>query len=127
MRPLVSIIGLITLALGLWIWSGHGAPVVPWHIRLGFLLVLLLLTTAILAARAGAPIGQVALAIILALLLPVVGLTQSRVLVGPSHWIVQVVHLAIAIAAIGVTQRLGAMFLKPKPTHTAGADPGSAR
>jgi hypothetical protein len=114
LRRLIPITGILTLALGIWIWTGRGVPVIPWHIRLGFLLVLLLLVFAVLAARAGAPIGRVALAIVLTLLLPVVGLTQSRFLVGPTHWIVQLFHLAIAFAAIGVTQSLAAVFRSPK-------------
>jgi hypothetical protein len=109
---LTSIIALTLLALGIWIWTGHAAPVVPWHIRLGFLLVLLLLTVATLAARAGAPIGRVALAVMFILLLPVVGLAQRRLLLGPTHWIIQVVHLLVAIAAVGTTQRLAAAALR---------------
>lgn len=114
LRRLIPTIGILTLALGIWIWTGRGAPVIPWHIRLGFLLVLLLLTFAVMAARAGAPIGRVALAVVLTLLLPVVGLTQSRILVGPTHWIIQLVHFGIAFAAIGVTQSLATVFRTPK-------------
>jgi hypothetical protein len=111
-QRLVSIFALVTLGIGIWIWTGYGVLYVPWHIRLGFLLVLLLWTAALLAARAGAPIGQVALAMILAALLPVVGLTQARLLIGPLHWIIQVIHVLLAIAAVAITQRLGASFKK---------------
>jgi hypothetical protein len=112
-QRLVSLTALITLGIGIWIWTGSGVPAIPWHIRLGFLLVLLLWTAAFLAARAGAPIGRVAVAVVLAALLPVVGLTQARLLIGPSHWIVQVIHVALAVAAVGATQRLGATFRRP--------------
>jgi hypothetical protein len=110
-----SLIALTALALGVWIWTGYGAAIVPWHVRLGFLLVLVLLTSVALAARAGAPIGRALLAVVFILLLPVVGLAQRRLLLGPTHWIIQVVHLLVAIAAVGTTQRLAAgAFRKPQ-------------
>jgi hypothetical protein len=43
-------------------------------------------------------------ALLLGLLVIVVGMRQSSLLVGPFHWVIQVVHLLLGILAVGIGQ-----------------------
>ena len=38
----------------------------------------------------------------------VLGLTQTQLLVGSAHWLVEVLHLLVGIAAIGMAEGLAA-------------------
>jgi hypothetical protein len=105
-RTIVIVAGLLQIVLGLLFWSGIGKGLVPVHATIGFVLVLSLLTLTFLAARAGAPIGLVVLVAVWAVVVPVVGITQTHILVGSGHWIIQAVHLLLGVAAMGLASVL---------------------
>jgi len=107
---LVRFSGHVTFVLGVLFWTHRASGLIPWHIRLGFVLVVALWLLAALAARAGARPAAVAGALLLGLLLPVVGIAQLRVLQGSNHWIIQVVHLLLGLLAIGAAESLSAVF-----------------
>ena len=107
-RWAVRVDGLIMLVLGLLIWTGGFAALVPVHMVLGFVLVLALWTVAYAGYLVRVSTGLAALAAFWGLLLPALGLTQHGLLAGDLHWIVDVVHLAVGIVAIGLGEGLGA-------------------
>ena len=72
------------------------------HMWLGILFVLALWTLAVLCARSGAPAGMVIAAFVWGVVILGFGLMQVRILPGPSHWIVRVLHLLFGIAGMGV-------------------------
>jgi hypothetical protein len=106
-QNLVRVCGLVQIVLGILFWTGNAPTLVPLHIVVGLILVLSLWTLAFLAARADAPAGFVTLAFLWGLLLPVFGMTQDRLLTGDGHWLVQVLHLLVGLAAIGMAEGLG--------------------
>jgi hypothetical protein len=110
-RTVVIVAGIVQLVLGMLFWSGIGRNLIPVHATIGIILVLSLWTLALLAARAGAPIGLVVLVVVWGLILPVVGLGQTSVLHGSLHWIVQVVHLLLGLAALALASVLAARVL----------------
>jgi hypothetical protein len=79
---------------------------------LGFVLVIALWIMAGLAARAGVNPGLVALAIVWGLIVPVLGMTQVRLLPGDWHWVIQVAHLLVGLVAMGLGDWLGGLILK---------------
>lgn len=93
--------GLGLILLGLLFWTGNALGLIPVHMMLGFVLVLALWTLAGLGVRAGVSGGFVALAFAWGLILPVVGIGQMQWLIGPWHWVIEVVHLVIGLGAIG--------------------------
>lgn len=97
--------GLTQLALGLLLWSGNMA-LLSAHIPNGFLFVLLLELQAGIAAWAGVDWRLVVFAVFWGLFVPVFGMTQSTVLPGDLHWIVQVAHLLVGILVMGLADRL---------------------
>ncbi len=106
----VRVAGVLLISLGVLIWTGHGEQIVPVHELLGFVLVLGLWTLALTAARAGGPVGFVVLAFAWGLIAPVLGLTQTNLLTGGSHWVVQVIHLLVGLGAIGIAEGLALMI-----------------
>jgi hypothetical protein len=113
-RVLVNATGLLQLVLGMLFWAGIAKNLVPVHATIGILLVLSMWTLAFFCARAKAPIGLVVLVVVWGLVLPFVGLGQKNILPGGAHWVVQVVHLLLGLAALGLANVLAGRVLPKK-------------
>jgi len=107
-QMLVRATGVVQLLLGGLFWTGNALDLVPLHQTIGFLLVFGLWTLAALAARAGVRPPLVALAAVWGLIVLVLGLTQTRLLVGSAHWLIEVLHLVVGLGAIGQAEALAA-------------------
>jgi hypothetical protein len=107
-QMLVRATFVVQLVLGGLFWTDRARDLVPLHQTIGFLLVFGLWTLAFLAARAGVRPPQVAMAAVWGLVVPVLGLTQTRLLVGSAHWLIEVLHLLVGIAAVGMAEGLAA-------------------
>jgi hypothetical protein len=98
---------LLALILGILIWLNVlGDNVIPFHMLIGLLAMVALWLVgfgSILAPKGGS-LGLGIAAIVVGILLPIVGLGQNSFLyfTTPSHWLIQVIHLLIGLAAIGV-------------------------
>ena len=98
---------LAAIVLGVLFWTGRAVGLVPVHMLLGLLIALLLAVLAVLAGVRGNSALLIA-GIAVAVLLPVVGVNQTSWVPGAGHWAIQVVHLLIGVAAIGVGEMAGA-------------------
>jgi hypothetical protein len=107
-QMLVRATAVVQLVLGGLFWTGNALDLVPLHQTVGFLLVFGLWTLAALAARAGVRPPLVALAAVWGLIVPILGLTQDRLLVGSAHWLIEVLHLLVGLGAIGQAEALAA-------------------
>jgi hypothetical protein len=97
--------GALAVILGILFWSGNALNLIPIHMLLGLLVVLSLWIVGIgQAFSSGGSWPLAGGALLLGLLVIVVGMTQSSLLVGPFHWVIQVVHLLLGILAIGIGQ-----------------------
>jgi hypothetical protein len=104
----VRVAGVLALILGLLFWAGDApASWVPIHMLLGTLTVLALWLLAATASQMGAPMGLVIGAGVLGLLVLGLGFSQQGLLLGGGHWIVQVVHLVLGMAAIAIGEMIG--------------------
>lgn len=100
-------VGALVLLIGLAIWTGVAPVLVPIHMLLGVVLVVALIAAAVLGLRAGVPPVLAAVAIVWALVTPLLGLNQ-RDLLPDAHVVVQVAHLLVGLGAIGIGEMLGA-------------------
>lgn len=107
----VRLTGLTQIILGVLFWTGHADALIPVHMLIGSVLVLALWTLAILGARAGVNPGLVALALAWGFIVPVLGLTQTRLLPSAGHWVIQVLHLLVGLAAIAQAEGLAARIM----------------
>ena len=119
---LVRVVGTILLLLGIVFWTGNALALIRLHIMLGMALVLLLWLLALLAARAGVRLRLVALALVWGAIVPVLGMTQSRLLPGSAHWVIRLLHLLVGMVAISLGESLGARIkrLRQRLPRTTG-------
>src|SRR6266542_3332293 len=106
---LVRITGVLLLILGLLIWTESAFTLIGIHMLLGLVLVVSMWVFALAAIRLGGPPGLAAGVAILGIIVLWFGLRQTEFLPrpDPNHWIVQVVHLLLGMAAVGIAEALG--------------------
>jgi len=98
---LLRILAPILVILGIGFWSGHWVGLISLHRTLGIVFVLALWGIAVAALVTGHPRKRFAVfAILWGVLVVALGMTQQRILVGDFHWIVRVLHLAVAMYAM---------------------------
>jgi hypothetical protein len=105
---LIRITGLVQIILGTLFWIIQNDALNPVHILVGSVLVLSLWALALLATQAGVSWVWATLAIAWGFLVVILGLTQTRLLPGPAHWLIQVLHLLVGLGAIGQGEGLSA-------------------
>jgi hypothetical protein len=119
LRWVVRLTGLLQLAVGLALWSGNLLQYLQFHTLDGFVFTLAFLAVVVLAAVARVGLGLVLLGIAWVVVVPVLGVTQTRILPGDFHWIVRVVHLLVGVGAIGFADRLAGAVLARRAQDTA--------
>jgi len=96
---ILGIAGLGALTLGLLFWIAN-IELISIHMLFGLIVALTLLVMSIMAVSTrGMRIWGV-VGIVYALIVPVFGLTQSGILVGNLHWLVQTLHMLVGIGAL---------------------------
>jgi hypothetical protein len=100
---LVRIVGLAAIVLGALLWAGGKQYLGP-HIGSGFLVAMVVFVLAVLALLKKAVVPGI-LGVVLAVLLPVLGFLQLP-LTFHSMRAIQIVHIFVALAIIGVAERL---------------------
>ena len=113
LRMLTRLTGAIQIVLGVLFWSGYALSLISIHMLVGLTLVLGLWALSWLAAASGASLGSVVLAVAWGMVVPVLGLTQTQLLPGSDHWVIQVVHLLVGLGAIGMAELMAGDVLGP--------------
>jgi hypothetical protein len=109
LQIVVGIAGLCALVLGLLIWIAN-SDLTDIHMLFGLLVTLGLLVMSILALTArGLRIWGI-VGIAYAIIVPIFGESQSTMLVGNLHWLIQTLHTLVGIGAIALTGFLGARY-----------------
>ncbi len=109
----LRISAVLALILGILFWTQTaGGPLVPIHMLLGIIVTLSLWTLGVVIATAkgSGNVGIGAGAIVLGLLVIGLGLTQQTLLVGTSHWVIQVLHLLLGLLAIGMGEMINGRY-----------------
>jgi hypothetical protein len=106
-QMLVRITGVLQLILGLLIWAENMFSLIGIHTLIGLLFVLSLWVLAAVSTRAGVPTSQAAGVAILGLIALVFGMVQTSILPGSAHWIIQILHLLIGMAAVASGEIIG--------------------
>jgi len=104
---LCRLLVVLQLVMGIAMWMGQGAGFLNAHMGLGLLFVVLVIAFAAMGGAAGAPKSLVWVTVIWGIITATVGMGQTRVLVGDSHWIIQLVHLFLGLGMQGQAERIG--------------------
>lgn len=109
----LTLAGVLALISGLFFWTGTALNLVSLHMLLGFLAVAALWVVAIgqTFSKAGSWIIA-ACALLVGALTIVIGLYQVSLMVGPSHWVIEVIHLVLGILTIGLGHMAAARYRK---------------
>jgi hypothetical protein len=109
LQIIVGIAGLCALVLGLFIWIAN-SDLTDIHLLFGLLVTLGLLVMSIIALTASRLRIWGLVGIVYAVILLIFGESQSNILVGNLHWLIQALHTLIGIGAIVLTGALGARY-----------------
>jgi hypothetical protein len=106
----LRVVVLLALILGLLMWFGVGGALVPVHMLLGILVVLSLWVLGGFAFTIKGGIGLGIGAIVWGLIVLLFGLNQRTILVGDLHWLIQVIHLLLGLAAAGLGEAIAGRY-----------------
>lgn len=109
---LLRLTAVVQIVLGLLFWTNNALSLIPVHMLSGSILVLMLWVLALMAAVSGVNRGLAALAFVWGLIVPILGVTQGGLLPGSMHWVIEVLHLAVGLIAIGMGERLARELLQ---------------
>jgi hypothetical protein len=107
---------VIMLILGILLWTGKFDGLKYVHMGLGIVFVAVLWTIGILGALRTGKIGLQVGTFVLGLLLAIVGMTQEHILTHGGHWIIQVIHLLLALLSIGLAESVVGQVNRAAPT-----------
>lgn len=99
----MSLAGLLALISGLLFWTGAALNLMSMHMALGLLAVgaLWVIGIAQTFTKAGSWVIA-AWALVVGAVTAAIGMVQPSLMVGDFHWVVQVIHLVLAILTIGI-------------------------
>ena len=125
LQIIVGLAGLCALVLGLLIWI-ENLDLTDIHMLFGLLVTLGLLVMSIIALTAPGLRIWGLVGIVYDIILLIFGESQSNILAGNLHWLIQALHALIGIGAIALTGFLGAHYRtlkrdKAKPTAESQA------
>ena len=116
----LSFAGLLALILGLLFWTNSALNLIQMHMLLGLLAVGALWVIGIGQALSnGGSWGVAASALVVGAAMIVLGWTQSSLMVGELHWIIQVLHLVLGLLVIGMGHMGAARYRKSITSSTA--------
>ncbi len=110
---------LLALILGILFWTGNATSLVLVHMGLGILAVLSLWTLGAAIASTKGGIGLAIGAFVWGILVAALGLTQGTLLAGSTHWVIQVLHLLVGLAAIGLGEMIAQRYRRVTTAATA--------
>jgi len=119
----VRVSGIVNIVLGVIFWTGNLDSLRLVHILLGLLLVLGLWTLAFVAVRGRVAVQLAVLGFAWGVIAPVLGLTQTNLVTGGAHWVIQVIHLLVGVGAIGIAEVLAIRIKRSGGEAAAGTQP----
>ena len=123
LQIVVGIAGLCALVLGLFIWIAN-SDLTDIHMLFGLLVTVGLLVRSIIALTArGLGIWGI-VGIVYAIIVPIFGVLQSKLLVGHLYWLIQTLHMLDGIGALVLTGILAARSMQLQRSETKST-PGS--
>ena len=126
-QVILGIAGLGALLLGLLFWIAN-IDLISIHMLFGLIVALTLLIMSIIAVSTrGMRIWGI-VGIVYALIVPVFGLTQSGILTGNLHWLIQTAHMLVGIGAMVLTGIMSTRYMTLKQTIAKrGTEPRAVR
>ncbi len=123
LQIVLGIAGLCALVLGLFIWIAN-SDLTDIHMLVGLLVTVGLLVMSIIALTASVLRTWGMVGIVYAIIVPIFGVLQSKLLVGHLYWLIQTLHMLDGIGALVLTGFLAARSMQLQRSETKST-PGS--
>lgn len=107
----------VLVVLGILFWTGHELALVPAHAAVGLLFVVAMWAIAIAGAAKGAPRSLTVLTVVWGFVVFWLGMHQATILPTSAHWIVEVLHLLVGLAGVGIAERVAGSALRVQPAE----------
>ena len=124
-RVLVRVCGVIQIVLGILFWTNNALALIPVHMLNGMIIVLLLWLLAALAAFSGVSWRTIALSAVGGFVVIVLGFNQARILPGDLHLVIEVLHLLVGLAALGMADALARTIKQARATKIQSESPSA--
>jgi hypothetical protein len=109
----LSFAGLLALILGLLVWTAGALNLIQMHMLLGLLAVGALWVIGIGQAFSKSGSWLIATcALVVGATMMILGLNQSALMLGPFHWVIQIIHLVLGLLVIGMGHMGAARYRK---------------
>lgn len=105
-RSIVGLTGITQVILGVLFWMDRALQLIPLHMVIGLTFVLAIWVLAGIAWRAKVWPAFAAGAALWGALVLALGATQTRLVPGRAHWIIEVLHLVVGLLAMAIAARL---------------------
>ncbi len=92
----------------------------------GLIVALILLILAVMAVFTSGLRRLGAIGIVYALIVPIFGVTQQKILAGDLHWLIEAAHLVVGFGALTFIGRISASFMRRKTAAVAASAIGDA-
>jgi hypothetical protein len=115
LRWIIRVAFLGGLLLGIPLWLGHGYTFLRLHMWLGFIVAFALLIIVILSLLTKVKPVLPVISLLWAVALPFIGIAQLHMMPGANHWVIQVIHVLLALGAIGLGEALSKRTLLRLP------------
>lgn len=118
-RSLISLFGIALVVLGILFWTGHALSLLSLHMALGGLFVVCMWVLALIGFLTRGSRGFALIVLVWSLIVPLLGVTQLRLMPGAGHWVIQAAHLLVGLIAMGLAHSL-ARRIGRRPAAAAG-------
>lgn len=104
------LLGVVQILGGVAIWIGLPPWAVQAHMAIGSLFVLVLWIIGVIGLFALSARGLALFTLIWGAFVLWLGMAQTSLLPGTTHWVIRVLHLVVGLAALCLLERLGKML-----------------
>ncbi|HEY4304702.1 MAG TPA: hypothetical protein VGM82_09555 [Gemmatimonadaceae bacterium] len=116
---------IVQLVSGILFWTGHAITFRPFHMVVGSLVVLGVWAIAVMALVTGVRRGLALFELVWGLALAVFGAQQMVLLIGSLHWIIRIVHIAMAFSTMELGGNLGKAIQATLPGSLREREPAA--
>jgi hypothetical protein len=121
-RWILRLGGIFQLATGLLAWAGLVQTWTPQHMQVGVLFTLAFWLLALMGGFCDVQARLVGLGMVWGLVVMVLGFSQTTLLEGSAHWVIQLLHLLVGVVAMGLGEALAGGIVRAR----GGAPPAKA-
>lgn len=114
LRVSATISALIAVTFGLGTYTHTDFTNI--HMLFGLIVALALLILAIMAVFVSGLRRLGTIGIVYAFIIPLLGVTQTMILAGDLHWLVEAIHLFVGFGALGLIGAIGTRLARHKAT-----------